>query len=635
MLKVVRNLISCVCLLLVLAFLFLGAPTHAADLNASVGINPSLTLTLPTADLNLSLNPATTTFGYKDLPISISTNNETGYIMTVTTADDNTNLVNTSDSNVVLETLPTLAGGYTDSTFVVNKWGYKNGLSNNYFPFTSGATVLENSTYTNEDSTTLRFATKIDYMQEEGTYSTTFSFNLVVNPTYKTMQNLDPTLCTATPREVLDERDNRTYYIQRLQDGNCWMLNNLRLGQDTTTVALTTADSDVQSGGFTLNNKLSDGKFTYTTVSGVNFQNNNPQYYCTEAYGCYYNWYTATASSGTTSVSSGNVDYSICPAGWKLPTSTQYQGLIDNYTPATALFVNPTSATENIGGAFAPGILLSGAYQNAGGIYIGQNGNYWVSTGYNAQRAMSFLSSTTSASVEEGFSKFTGLPIRCILKDTRTISDIRNMQDINAQIVANTANGTTKSLKDTRDNHSYTVAKIDGKLHMTTNLALGCNGSTITPTTLDPADSNIRTSWTTPTNSLTISTDSNTDPRMECSNTYGAYYNYPAASAGTITGASTTAGTYDVCPKGWRLPIKSEQTALMTALSSDLSLWGLLDGGMYMNGANVNTNKGYWWASTVSSAGSGSRDGIYYQSSALAYDYLTLSHGFYIRCVAK
>ena len=298
MLRCVRNLFPCVCIILVFAFLFLGTPTHAADLNASVGINPSLTLTLPTSDLNLSLNPATTTFGYKDLPISISTNNETGYIMTVTTSDDNTNLVNTSDSSVVLETLPTLAGGYTDSTFVVNKWGYKNGLSNNYFPFTSGATVLENSTYTNEDSTTLRFASKIDYMQEEGTYSTTFSFNLVVNPTVTYMQDMSPSLCTSTPTTVIDKRDNKEYTVTRLADGQCWMTSDLNLAGGTTLNADT---SDVPTDNYYALPASSATGFSSDTVPYVYNTGNETtnQADCTSTQPCnsYYSWLAATAKT--------------------------------------------------------------------------------------------------------------------------------------------------------------------------------------------------------------------------------------------------------------------------------------------------------------------------------------------------
>ena len=87
---------------------------------------------MPTTALNLSLDPSSTTFGYKDLPISVGTNNETGYKLTISTNNDDTNLVNTADSNTVIETLPPSSpttAGYTDSDFVANKWGYKNGHS--------------------------------------------------------------------------------------------------------------------------------------------------------------------------------------------------------------------------------------------------------------------------------------------------------------------------------------------------------------------------------------------------------------------------------------------------------------------------------------------------------------------------
>lgn len=97
---------------------------------------------------------------------------------------------------------------------------------------------------------------------------------------------------------MVDSRDGREYWIARLNDGNCWMLQNLRLGQDTTTLDLTTADSGVENLGFTLNGKLSDGKFTYSKIPGY-YMNNSSQYCCTDDYGGYY------ASDGAKSIGSG------------------------------------------------------------------------------------------------------------------------------------------------------------------------------------------------------------------------------------------------------------------------------------------------------------------------------------------
>ena len=143
----------------------------------------------------LNLNPNSKTFGYEDVDVKVSTNYEAGYVLSMTTADNSTDLKrdNTADGvnasiNTLTATSPTTTG-YTDSDFsnctsanCMNKWGYKNGLSNNYFPFTSGATVLSNTLATNEDTTTLRFAAKIDYAQPAGAYNNELIFTATANP---------------------------------------------------------------------------------------------------------------------------------------------------------------------------------------------------------------------------------------------------------------------------------------------------------------------------------------------------------------------------------------------------------------------------------------------------------------------
>ncbi|MBR3270121.1 hypothetical protein IKG07_02640 [Candidatus Saccharibacteria bacterium] len=656
MLKVVRNLLSCVCLLLVLAFLFLGAPTHAANLNASVGINPSLTLTLPTADLNLNLNPATTTFGYKDLPISISTNNETGYIMTVTTADDNTNLVNTEDSNIVLETLPAKTGGYTDSDFIVNKWGYKNGLSNNYFPFTSGDTVLENSTYTNEDSTTLRFATKIDYMQEEGTYSTTFSFNLVVNPTAPSIQNLDPALCTAAPREVIDERDDQIYTIQRLADGNCWMVTDMNLGATNITQELNSSNTNivtpVSAATFnswrktfsTVSASLSSGEFIpisgTDSVSGTN-------------YGVLYNYCVASGGSICANSYTSNATYDICPAGWRLPTGGA------NGEPAN-LYNQPNyNSYAKMRASVADGgvaLDLSGAFYNTSYDYsqhTGKYGIYWTSTRETGTGTSTRVYNYRVDDTNSTFSGATydhrswGMAVRCILKDTRTISDVTTMQNISPQVVANTTNGTTATLTDARDGQEYTVAKINGRIWMTRNLAIGCDGTGSTygsnmnakRINAEQSDFYSLSSYTMPTDSLKLGSDTeNTISRMECSNEYGAWYNYPATTAGTITGSTSAEATESICPRGWKIPSYTEGSTIANN-ATYTTLFNPSLGSNYHNGSIDPRVRGIWWFSTA------------YNASNRRYIYREIGQnnnnlnpagsdglfglGLYLRCIAK
>ncbi|MDO5475213.1 MAG: FISUMP domain-containing protein [Candidatus Saccharibacteria bacterium] len=57
---------------------------------------------------------------------------------------------------------------------------------------------------------------------------------------------------------------------------------------------------------------------TITNVTSYPLENNESK--GIYSMGNYYNWYSATAGTGTHSVETGNAAGSICPAGWHLPT---------------------------------------------------------------------------------------------------------------------------------------------------------------------------------------------------------------------------------------------------------------------------------------------------------------------------
>ena len=226
-------------------------------------------------------------------------------------------------------------------------------------------------------------------------------------------------MSTGTSYTVTDERDSQTYTVAKLADGNVWMTQNLKLGKTTTSMSLTTANSDVPSGGFTLNGKLTTPKFT--TSDG--YTNNSSQYYCSDNYGCYYNWYTATAGSGTSSISAAgtNVNYSICPVGWTLPTEAQHIALTTaygGYKSTNMIISNPATTTENANGE-VPGYLYSGSYNNNGGVNVGQTGSYHSSTASSQQSLRMLrvgLVDNLYAYPSANLNKYVGAAVRCLLK---------------------------------------------------------------------------------------------------------------------------------------------------------------------------------------------------------------------------
>lgn len=105
----------------------------------------------------------------------------------------------------------------------------------------------------------------LDYEWKEYT-STPFSINY--------MQDMTPAECAkVTPREkkrLIDRRDGKYYWVEKLQDGNCWMTQNLALDLSTST-ALTPSDSDV-AANWTPNMNTNDFKFS-TSNKETNYYN--------------------------------------------------------------------------------------------------------------------------------------------------------------------------------------------------------------------------------------------------------------------------------------------------------------------------------------------------------------------------
>ena len=166
--------------------------------------------------------------------------------------------------------------------------------------------------------------------------------------------------------QLMDSRDNKMYWVGKLPDGNCWMTQNLDLDLSTSTT-LTPANTNIPSN-WTPSTRTSPAIFGYSSDTGKSY-NPGDQYYegtGSEHYhvGNYYQWSAATAGYTGTSQST----QSICPAGWTLPSQSQFQQLIDSGLP-NSNFMN------------APYYLLRGGYLHDRSLDdAGSGGYYWSST---------------------------------------------------------------------------------------------------------------------------------------------------------------------------------------------------------------------------------------------------------------
>ena len=520
-------------------------PAHAEINKYEAHITDSLQVVIPSTSIDVAVDPASKPFDSKDFAITVSTNNATGYYMTM--SSDSTNLIKTNDATKTIPTLESLEGGYTSETFTTNKWGYKIG-SGNYNAFVSGTRIGGADTTANSDVTILNFATKVDFLQPSGTYQNELTFTVVANPLPTFIQNLDYSLCTTDPMIVVDNRDNQEYTIQRLADGNCWMMNNLNLGAVDLVQDLTKWNTNLEDtiSAETFSSwKKTSGSGTYTSAEYIPISNSN--------YGTMYNYCAASAGSYCYPSDSGtnNAIYDICPKGWRLPTGGT---TTDNTNEFNNLYLaydsDPTAfkaALQTVpAGSFSDG--LPNLYTNA---YL------WSSTFNDANKMYNLVATQSPIYRDMREPRSLGESVRCVLDPT--------MQGFTEFDADSLAEGSSILLTDARDRQQYNVTKLNGNVWMTRNLAIGCDGTGTTygsdPTgiTLNNYTTNIPHDYTIPTIDLDYTIES--DSRMHCDSEYGAYYDFFAAVAENLkiytapTGQPFNGTTlYSICPSGWYLP---------------------------------------------------------------------------------
>ena len=198
------------------------------------------------------------------------------------------------------------------------------------------------------------------------------------------------------------------------------------------------------------------------------------------------------------------------------------------------------------------------------------------------------------------------------------------MQDFTNADCQSLASNANYTVYDSRDDNDYTVRYINGACWMTQNLRLS-GGRTLTP-----ADSNVTQDWKFPNDSLT-SGDSYTVARsaINSNTSYGGYYNYCAASAGTVCNDTTKQdATQSICPKGWRLPTYNE----MSGITSYVSAFSPVYSGYYLYGSLRYTGSyGYWWSAIAYN--SSIRYRLFYYSGSLGTGYDSRDFGYSVRCV--
>ena len=404
--------------------------SNAADSTTKfeVEIKPVLALAAP-PELDFgNITPTNAgTFTSKSVDALVATNATKGYELYFSSKDEATDMLNTNTA-ISDKITSSFTGTVTNTTMGKNNWGYS--LNNTDFtaiPKKSGHKKLRNLTTkptTDELKTTVHFGTKISTNLVAGNYEKSVLFTAVAhaNPaktlhSISKMQQMTPEICAATttpnktataldtdgshygdsnyaPTKTLtDTRDDNTYTVSKLADGKCWMTQNLRIIDKT----LTPADSDVTSN-YTIPASSLSGFISYNTSNA--YVNSD---------GGFYNWYAATAGTGTTAltVNGQNTTVSICPKGWRLPTgggSGEFLVLYNNYNSSSSLRSNLVNLTSS-------GYVFSNSR-----YYQGSDGYYWSSTVDSSYGAYSLHLNTSNVDPVNYGTKYYGFSVRCIAR---------------------------------------------------------------------------------------------------------------------------------------------------------------------------------------------------------------------------
>ena len=373
-----------------------NAATDTAQSEVSATVAGVASVALDTNNLVLNFPSPTSegVFQSGTITATVTTNSSDGYEIYFSSVDNATNMTHSSASisDVIASDFSSTV---TSTTMAANKWGYSTDNTNySKIPTLATQVTLRNIDHlpsAAEKTNTVRIGAKVNSSLKSGAYSKSVIFSVVAHQPPVTMQEFDKTILTnvGDSMTLMDKRDRNFYTVKKLADGNVWMTENLRIANKD----LTSADSDV-SANFTI---------PASSVSGFNAQDTNNAY-VDSTYGGYYTFYTATAGTGGTSLTSGNAPSSICPKGWRLPTTTEFQTLYNTHYNSSALMRGE------------PGFVLSG-YVRDGSVYNqGSGGDYWSSTVLNANYAYSLGLLSSYVYPDDYRDKYGGLAVRCVAR---------------------------------------------------------------------------------------------------------------------------------------------------------------------------------------------------------------------------
>ena len=393
--------------------------SHAGEMTAKVSavVNPVASLTLDTDNLEFNVSPTIEgSFNSGSITASVNTNSLGGYELYFSSEDDETNMVHDNES--VTDVIASdFEGTVTSATMGANKWGYS--LDNVDFlkiPALSNQATLRDIDHmpdSSEKNNAVYIGTKISTGLTSGSYSKKVVFSVLAHdnplPSWGifNMQDMTSEICNAatigTTGTLTDVRDGNTYAIEKLKDGKCWMVENLRLGRDTP-MTLHPSDSDIAS----------DWELPGSNIESFAYEVDSKALYMDSVHGGYYNFYTISAGEGSSAKTSGDIEGSICPKGWRLPVGWNYYPDKNEYRVLYEQYNSLSSMMDEAG------FTLEGYAYHGEILALGNWGRYWSSTvnsdSYAIDMELSRRSSSSSVDIGYPTPKYQGLSARCLAR---------------------------------------------------------------------------------------------------------------------------------------------------------------------------------------------------------------------------